>query len=834
MRHISWLLMTGSSDSSIGRPSAGTESLALVRLTRWHQLSLESLSLVKKELALSLGLENHSSSISVVSSHLIPSSGCNEDIGFSKLSPQLRHLIMAGAPWHLVAQALWQEFNLNPDPLTAAKILELAFVQAAPSETLDTFSRILVAGTNGFYWFLHPKLRDFIVEHAPEQHIEQIYWLIAREQDESKLSGLEHAFIFLRAASSSEKTAAWMYFRRYKTRIIEVFSSSKHFGLSKYQLLARAGELALGLGYAEDSRELFNLLPQGSAERETALQLLLRFESNTLDRNRNSYFVALQNTPDWKDRLTLISSFCDSCRTSGPLHDPNRSALDMLLKSLLQWVPKSPEAWRSVGDLIIAQWDLNPAIPGLTKVLIDNAVIFHGPDLDNSLWHAAGAMVPSTKLEQFIHATALLHKYVTNPRLGEEILWKAHSALAQQDSASTDTPWTWRDLIKMAQQWLNNTTFLIDRDRRRGLAALRVAQDGVYSSKEAVENYLHFCRGLPDGFLHAISKTAAAAGQFKFASDLFVELGLTQSFTNKDLLTLWGLASRDESPDLAWRVATILSARESLPAAIKNSWEISGERRTAYTPVILTMQDIEAASSGLSSSAKRFTLSLCILGTKINELALLNGSASQSQPTLGGTSSIEQAIEGALKSTSVIPKAAKSILESRGIHRTPWVAVPIIQSIINSPWLFAVRLLAERLSMPSWGWSIDVLQDLAKTVLPMIGVEPAVRNNAKMARWLSSMTSSERAAWAEIANCIQLQAAETLALELVKFICRLSCILYPSHLTAVTTLQRIRMPLDIIRDIEWFILSEPLSVVRRNHKISNRVAIPENLKKDLS
>ena len=819
-----------SSDARLTKNSIGLDKLALVRLSRWYQLSPETLQIVKDEIATSLGLNDPKTNAGMreVSSN----SATFPEIDQSKLSPQLRHLISAGAPWHVIADLLWQDFNHNPNPLKAARILETAFVQAAPTDTLDIFTRMMSSGLKGFYWYLHPKLRDFIVEHAPEQQLDQLYWIIAREPDETKLTGVELAYIFIRVAMTSDKTAAWMYFRRHRPRIFDAFGTSKHFGLSKQQLIIRAGELALSLGYTEDARELFQLLAQGSAERETALQLLLRFESNMVDRSRNSYFVSVDNTPEWKDRLTLISSFCDTCRKAGAVRDPNRSALDLLLKSILQWLPKSPEAWRSVGELIISHRDLAPSLPGLVKPLLDNAVVFHGPDLDSALWHSASIIQPQNLLERFLHSTAILHKYVTNPRLGEQLLWQAHANIAQADNTATLVPWSWRDLVKTAQQWANNTTLLLDRDRKRVLAALRLAQDGVLSSKETVENYMNHCRHMPDGLLHAIARTAAASGNFQFASNLLVKSGLSQAFTNKDLLNLWNLTSRDESSDLAWRVATVLSAREALPATIKNSWEISGEHRTVYTPIQLTVQDIECAMAELSPSGRRLAQALCILGTKINELAQINGASTQQSPCLTGNSKIEQAIEAALKTTVGIPKPSKSVVESRGIHMIPSEAVPIVQSIISGPWLFSVRLIAERLSIPSWGWSVQVLRELSKSILPLVGRDASSKSSAKMAKWISTMTSSERAAWADIANCSNSESPENLSIELVKFVCRVGVILYPGHLTALKTMQQIRMPLDIIRDLEWFILSEMITTLRTRHNIMTRVAVPGSLKRD--
>jgi hypothetical protein len=113
-----------------------------------------------------------------------------------------------------------------------------------------------------------------------------------------------------------------------------------------------------------------------------------------------------------------------------------------------------------------------------------------------------------------------------------------------------------------------------------------------------------------------------------------------------------------------------------------------------------------------------------------------------------------------------------------------------------------------------------------------VGTDASSKSSAKMAKWISTMTSSERAAWVDIANCSNSESPENLSIELVKFVCRVGVILYPGHLTALKTMQQIRMPLDIIRDLEWFILSEMITTLRTRHNIMTRVAVPESVKRD--
>ncbi|MEI6397932.1 MAG: hypothetical protein WCO71_04085, partial [Pseudomonadota bacterium] len=231
-------------------------------------------------------------------------------------------------------------------------------------------------------------------------------------------------------------------------------------------------------------------------------------------------------------------------------------------------------------------------------------------------------------------------------------------------------------------------------------------------------------------------------------------------------------------------------------------------------------------------ATRRLTQALCTLGTKINELSHLNAAANLMAPALSGTSTVEQSIVAALKNTSSVPKPTKMVAEPSGLRLTPPAAVVLAQAIINGPWLFSVRLLAERLSMSSWAWNVITLQNHVKSILPLVGKDPSAKTSVKMAGWITSLTSGERSAWNLIVSGVSTESSDILSNDLVKVVCRLATILYPSHFNALKTLQQLRAPLDVIRDLEWFIVSEALSEIRSRHSICARVSVPDSLKKD--
>ena len=828
------------SDSTSKTPISTRQSdpLALTRLSRWAHLAPDSLSIVQNELAVALGFKPVPTNAGMREAPVdnFPHSnlttagkGAEGDL----LGKKIRRVVNSGAPWHVVSDLLWERFNEDRTPEIAAHFLETAFVHSNQIDTLKIFSHIMSTGLNCFYWQLHPKLRDFLVEHAPEANLDQLYWIVAQERDETKLSGLEQSFIFLRIAMTSDKAAAWTYFRKNKTKIFEVFEKSKRFGMTQQQLIYRVGELALGLGLLEDSRELFQHLFKGNPQKETSLETLSQFERSDLAstrENHGTYMFAIESANSWQERLAVINDYCDVLLKTGRTTNPSPPALDMLLKTILQWVPESVDAWRGVGDLLIRFRNLSSQLPNLFSTFTEAAVQFHPAEIDAALWSAALKMTPCAPLETFIHCTALLHRYVTNPSLGEDILWKSYSAFHEIGASSPLMPWSWRDLIKKSTHWAEQTQTLSDKDSSRVLAALGLCVAGGFSNQDAMAKYCALCTSLPLTLLDGLNRTSEITNHSKIAAGQIIAFGFTRPFTNDELVNLWYLAVRHTSPDLAWRTASVLAAREALPPEIKPAWEISGERRAAYTPIMITAKEIECALSQLSAACQMMGPALCTLGTKLNEYLLINGDVSRATASLVGTPAIEQKIAKAVKDSIILPKPTKNVFEPSGIQMVPSIAVPLAHAIVSSPWIFAARILAERLSIPAWGWNVNELQTHAKEILPLIGKKHSWRTQIKRAKWLTSMNSQERAAWSALVKCTHDDDLGTTSTDLLKFICRLALILYPSHVLALKTLQQIRMPIAIIQDLEWFILSDHWSALREHHKIVIKVSIPSSLR----
>lgn len=811
--HESKSSRSSSLDSSL---SSVDETLALIRMRRNPNISPATLEEARASV---LGARQWTSGPSNV----------NKDMDM-----RIRQLVMGGAPWHLISEALRAEYLSSPTAQSAARLLEISFVQASPAETLGSFSQIMARKAYDFYWLLHPCVRDFLLENADASLIEPLYWILAQERSASKLTDLEVLFLFLRVSESREK-AAWIYFRRNSQRMFSCLSERNRFNCSRDQFVLKVGELALLLGYEEEARAIMNEIPRASAERDKALNVLLQHESAILEQSANGYVKQLELVAAWEERVRLIDGFCNAVRSNGGLRDPNRGALNEVMKTLLQWIPRSPEGWRAVGELIVRNRDLSDMVPALFQTLYDNACVYHPDAMDQALWFAAVQLQPETPEDAYLSGLGWLHYFILNPRRKDAALWTAQKMV---DFANTNLPvllpWSWHELVRAALIFAERAQQILERDRKRIVAALRVSIDGANSSAEVIQQYLTSSDAPSVEIIDSMANDAWQQKKFQSFINLSVRRASITFYRTTVLQKLWYAAAHQGDHDLAWRLASVLAARESLDSKIKPSWGISGERRSVYAPTPLSNVDIEQMLGDFPRNSRRVLHSLFQLGDRISELATyIRRDALVERPTLPAISSTEKAILKSLSESKLgLSETGKTVFEATVIVDLPEDIVGLIQSPESNPWIFANRAIFERFGMQTWGFRHKTLADLTTSVLPMIGSTSGRNVTAKVGKWLVSLSPHQRAAWGELASGLSEISETEFSQDLMQFVMRLAVMLYPSHYEALRSLQKSRVSLATLRGLESFILGPTYSEFRKRASIGSRVVIPKILVTD--
>ena len=134
------------------------------------------------------------------------------------------------------------------------------------------------------------------------------------------------------------------------------------------------------------------------------------------------------------------------------------------------------------------------------------------------------------------------------------------------------------------------------------------------------------------------------------------------------------------------------------------------------------------------------------------------------------------------------------------------------------------------MSGPCWSYDKDLLLETTSNILPLVGSANTSKVPAKVGRWLVSLTSPQRAAWNELGSVLTQLENTAFTFDLARFATRLAILIYPSHFVALKSLQQKNGTLNLLRDLEGFLISPSYSETRKNLQLRSRVLVPQLLK----
>src|SRR5690606_5264607 len=120
-------------------------------------------------------------------------------------------------------------------------------------------------------------------------------------------------------------------------------------------------------------------------------------------------------------------------------------------------------------------------------------------------------------------------------------------------------------------------------------------------------------------------------------------------YTNKELDEMWAVCGRLNKHDFAWRIATVMHARQCLEEKVVHPWAISGENRNEYGLVNVKFEHALLAIRDIRNDEHKFLQSLLKVGPLLPDLlAVLDDGAKIVKLAAPKSSSREAIVEKAL------------------------------------------------------------------------------------------------------------------------------------------------------------------------------------------
>ena len=752
----------------------------------------------------------------------------------AQLELRLRQLVEGDQSFDQMEAPALELFALKPTAETAARIVELAFLRGSDAEIESLIVRFK-SQAKDFYRHMHAAVRAHLVARLWRSgQADALATLVFRDRDEDYLQPIERLFVFHSMRGAPDHATPYIYFRRYRRELLDaVLDLGAHVGVTTSAFLLLVGKMAAELGYDSDARELLEQIGPESVEQDEALRLLLdvAVERNKAGRSHYSELLLQQAEPG--ARLKLLSQFFAATRGLGGFRDKNRPALNEILRAPLEWITEEPGHWATLSELLCANRDLGLLLPNLFEIYRLHALRFFGPVLDAALWQGPIAMHAETPRDCFWRGMALVHHYVNCGPTAEAYLWEARDLVARAKKEwRAPLPYSWRDIHKATFSWVSKNHYVLEADRIRMLEQLRVAVDTDMVALSDVEEYVLKADQSPAGVLRSLEDVAAQKGAHTLALRLVLKQATQSHLTNADLDKLWTLANEKKDSDLAWRIATVSHARQSLAAPVRHAWDISGEKRTRYSFQTPDKGMIEQCLRGFNSRASRLAYASLHIGQALPELlALLDPGVATVRVAAPPSDSVEAQVDKALGAVPWL-QAGRRRYRFSFEGSTGTSLPPFMQVLPANPWSLLVARLADRLGVNAWGWKLSYLHAQVIDLIPRLASRQDLRRHSgKVAKWLKDLSPEQRAAWQDLALLSRAMEDDKAQEALASFLCRLATVIYQNHFMALTSLQAMRAPVGIIWDLETFVLGESYSDIRLRLQSQSRVLVPNALKR---
>jgi len=752
-----------------------------------------------------------------------------------QLDMRLRQLVDADAPWSALEPVAMALYKKRRDSDAAARVLELAFLSASPMQLVELIARF--KGENpGFYQALHPPVRvHLLLRLWLEGRADVLVSAVYRQREAGFLQPLERLFVFLAMAEAKDATSPFMYGQRFFAELLQAAHEyGERLGLAPSQLRLRLGQLALDLGYHAEAIQILEPIAATAPERDEALRLLLQTSADQHKVGRGSLTERIMVEPNSLVRLNILGQMLQQTRELGGFKDRNRPALNELLADPLAWLNEDPDIWGALSDLLTAHRDLAPLLPQLLQVFRTNATKFHSPALDTALWQGPLSGSMATEEGGYWRGVAFLHHYVSAGAVAEAELWQAFNLLTQaQARLASALPVSWKDLHKASCSWVARSHYILEVERSRMLRQLRVAAAEGTVTLADLEDYVAHEGTAPVTALVSLQMMAEAKQAPALASRLLLRRAQQTHLTNADVNRIWQFANERQDPDLAWRAATVLQARQGLAANVRHAWEISGEKRAEYGFFAARRVMLEHCLAGFSPAAARLAHACVQVGGLLPELlAILDPGATTMRHAASPPASIEAKVDKALQDMDWLPVAKRRYRFSFE-SALGGSALPSFMHVLpGNAWSLLTVRLAERLGINSWGWRLSRLHAQIIDLIPRLASRQDLRRHSgRVANWLKDLQPEQRAAWQDLAALSRSLDDQEAALTLAAFICRLATTILQNHYCALTSLQTMRAPVGLIWDLEVWLLGDDYGKIRSGSGSEHRVLVPSILQR---
>lgn len=744
----------------------------------------------------------------------------------------LRQKIEASPVFDNFKSDAWKLYEKYPRPDVAGRLVELALMYGSASE-LEEVLRQLNTQSLQYFVLLAKETRTQILLklwHGSRQTFMNDFYF--RKDMILHLAPVEQWYVAWALIDQGKSEQAYRWHKRCEH---EIWNMQKQFGStmqkSDSEILYALGSAAFRMDDEVVALKLLEAVPKNAPEFSKAIDLLLNVQVERDDKGYSSYELRLSRELDWKARLDLFDSFLLRIERVEHLAPKDRAALNALLLDPMRWFPDTAEAWNLLTQRLLSFDGLEPLLPNLLKALHNNALSFHKPSFEHAIW----APVLSHSFRNplgtwYWRSIALVHEFALGLGEDEQMLWRARAYHAEAVSHALPgraLPISWQDLHRGLVRWVSKSERLDDGARTRLLMMTKLCGETREIAEADIHQYLKHVVTPSLAMLEMVEILARERKQGALEVFILSRKASQLHYTNQALARIWQLAAAEEKNDLCWRVATILHTRRALGPEIEKPWTITGERRREFTFKTIDESHLKKIFSCFEGNERKLVECIASVGALIPELlASLNPNLIPHKRTKAITKTEVEASE-AIDEMAWFGQPRRLFSSgSGGLWQTK---PPFFSNLAEGKWAVLYLGLSQRLGLNSWDWQFSLLNQHIETLIPKMTRSSDALQAGKVGRWLRGLSSAQRKAWYELAQLSKKIEDDKVQEVLGRFMAILTTTLYPDHISALATLERVRAPLRLRWDLENWIASETYGELRKSLGSHTQARLPDHV-----
>jgi hypothetical protein len=768
-------------------------------------------------------------------------------LGLSSLQIQLRQQIQGGAGWQAIRSIVEQILDLDPSPSHCAMFLELSLLHGGPLDACQSIHSCFhrAGGKAEFLKLVHPQVRSKLLYacHPDSLRIlDQFYQSHAVAPSTatvafalSELTPFEMLYGVFISKLQSQRDSLMQHVSLVPTEslcnAIDVLPP-KLACTTRDQFLKSVASTLLRHGYRSVAEVIGGKITAMSDEsiafEDSLIQQLGKTQHSDPDTDeKKDEKSALLS----EDQIAIFNQILSSSQTLNG-HQKRQIALAIQNFSNNQY---KPSVKFSLSEFIVKHCRSLSEFTDVFTCFHKDEEQFNDRFEPFSIWTPWLTGSDNHDPAHFFSGIAHLKAYIASTDQSEYHLWQSHSQYYEISSKSGNISHArFRECVSAAKTFLKSAYSHQSKTQKQAkLNALELAFSGTILVNPVVENYLSTSSQYNINYLSKLYDLLQSTGQHREALEILTYIAPRVPLSLGQLDMMWKHALVTKNYDLAWRTATIVMAREEISPEIEKLWNVCGENRKNYLSPNLEKHDFDIATFGFNAKTKQLLRALFDINCKLLEFLALNqssGFARNGNITdiigMSGFKDAQRQLEKTFISFSI--KLTLTINHS-GVEPKDAYALRACSS--HNVWALLALQILESSSGKHWQYRAKDLQSMITNVLPQLGRADGFRNGAKIGAWLSSFTSKERTAWNELNHILAAFTEPDLFPCLLKFSLRMALLAHPGHFTALSSMRKSKFSMDLITDLEGFILSKSYAHFRKSKGIELKTPVASNVHK---